>query len=587
MQMSNKRKKDKETPLWIRIICGLLGALMILGVLFMVVPVYGQSIAYAGETNLPAAQPLPTDAMIDVGLHSGAEAVASFSVQSDRSVVLAYRKSDSVSEELFVNPTGELTAAIDANLYRYGNELTTEDLGTAAVGGYHIQISYFTFSELGIDDRDNPVYIEPSVSTTNTNGYTRESVSDYIDLLSSVAEIKAMNQPIFPYFTDSNTYIRLGSYYTAEEAQTALTDLEKSINMNAKVVSPSADDIILLDSNTSMPVCEVSTAKYDLTLAPETSVPFTDLAGRIYRGSLILERTDESNGALLQVVNRLPLEEYVAALLSYEVSADENAELLKAMAVILRTEATRHMGNHTNDGFDVCGESHCHLFSGSTADATSIRKAVLETAGMILTYNGAPIYTPYTNRSGSTTISSKDAFGKAVNYLPAIAAPWEDAQTRWTVERSPYELYRLLNKAGYEEIKGNIQSVTVTQRAEGSDYVTELVLTDIFENSVTVKGSEQIRTLFAGLLPSTNFVVGKSGEQVTITCRTLKGDTLEYTESKETLKLEGKYGSFVFSGIGEGCGVGFSIAGGRALAVKGYTYDRILAIYYPETKIDD
>lgn len=583
--MSNKRKKDKETPLWIRVICGFLGALMILGVLFMVVPVSGQSIAYAGETDVQVQTALPTDVMIDVGLYSGAEAVTSFTVQSDQPVVLSYRKSDSISEELLVSPTGELTAAIDANLFRYGTDLVTENLGISVTGGYHIQISYFTFSELGIDDRDNPVYIEPGVSIANTNGYTRDSVSDSIQLLSSVEEIKAMNQPIFPYFTDSNTYIRLGSYYSAEEAQTALTELEKRLTVDAKVVSPSAYDITVLDSNTSMPVCEVSTAQYDLTLAPETGTPFTDSAGRIFRGSLILERTNESSGALLQVVNRLPLEEYVAALLSCELSAEEDPELLKAMAIILRTEATRHMNAHAMDGFDVCGDSHCHLFSGSTADSTAIRKAVIETAGMILTYWDMPIYTPYTVQSGSTTISSEEAFGKSVAYLPTLVTPWEDTQTRWTVERSPYELYQMLSQAGYEEIKGNIQSVTVTQRAENSDYVTELVLTDIFENSVTISSNEQIRMLFAGLLPSTNFVVGEAGKQVAITRRTLKGDTLEYSQSQETVKLEGTYGNFVFSGNGEGCGVGFSISGGRALALKGYTYDVILAIYYPETKI--
>lgn len=587
MQMSNKRKKGSETPLWIRVICGFLGALMILGVLFMVFPVYGQSAAYAGELDVQPERSLPTDTMISVGLHSGAEAVASFTVQSDQPVVLAYRKSDSVSENLLVNPAGELTAAIDANLYRFGSELTTENLGIAAVGGYHIQISYFTFSELGIDDRDNPVYIEPGVSIGNTDGYSRDSIRDYIDLLSSVAEVKAMNQPIFPYFTDSKTYIRLGSYYSAEEAQTALTALEKSLTMKAEVVSPSSDVMTLIDSTTWMPVCEVSTAKYELALSPETSVPFTDLAGRIYRGALIFDRPNDANEALLQVVNRLPLEEYVAALLSYEVSAEENAELLKAMAIILRTEAMRHMKTHQKNGFDVCNDSHCHRFSGSTADATAIRKAVIETAGMILTYNGAPIYTPYTTEAGGTTISSEDAFGKAIVYLSTLVTPWEDSRSRWSVERSPYELYRLLSEAGYEEIKGNIKSVTATKRAEGSDYVTELVLTDIFENSVTVSGSEQIRALFAGLLPSTNFVVGKAGEEVTITRRTLEGDSLEYTETTETIKLEGAYDSFVFSGSGEGCGVGFSIAGGRALALKGYTCDQILAIYYPETKIDD
>lgn len=587
--MSNKRKKGNETPFWIRIICGVLGVLMVLGILFMAIPYMGQSFAYADETAVPTVETLPTDEMISVGLHSGSEAVASFTLQSESGFALAYRKSDSQSELLLDTAATELTAAVDSNLYRYGNQLTTENLGISAVGGYHIQISYFTFSELGIDDRDNPVYIEPGAVTTVTDGYQRASVNDHIALLASVSEVQEMNQPIFPYYTENKTYIRLGSYYTAEDAEAALSALERALTVKAEVVSPSDKVLTILDSTTWTPICELSTARYMLNLTSQTDNHFTDSAGHIYRGSLIFDREDGASPTLMQVVNRLPLEEYVAALLSYDVSSEESTELLRAMAIILRTEAERHKGAHKSDGYDVCSDSHCHRFSGSMADATSIRKAVLETSGKILTFNGKPIHTPYTTEAGSTTISSADAFGKELAYLPALITPWEDSTdiaNRWKAELSPYELYRMLSDAGYSEIKGNIESVALLNKAEGSDYVTEISFTDQFGNSLTVSGSEKIRTLFGGLLPSTAFVVGKAGDEVTITRRTLSGEALEYTETSEKLLLEGRYDSFVFSGRGVGCGVGFSIAGGRALAEMGYTYDLILGIYYPETKIE-
>lgn len=587
MQMSKKHKKGNETPLWIRIICGFLGVLMILGIVFMVIPTSGQSIAYAAETAAQAEDSLPTDEMISVGLHSGSEAVASFSVQSDSGFALAYRKSDDAADPLMEISAKELTAAVDANLYRYGNGLVTENLGISVNGGYHIQISYFTFSEMGIDDRDNPVYIEPSVGATATDGYSIGNVNDYIQLLSSVDEVRAMEQPIFPYFTESKTYIRLGSYYTEDEAKAALWLLEKSLTVKAEVVSPSDEVITMLDSSTWLPVCELSVKRNKLSLTPATDALFKDSAGRTYRGSLIFDRQDSAHAPLIKVINRLPLEEYVASLLSYEVSSEENAELLKAMAIILRTEASRHKGTHTADGYDVCSDSHCHYFSGSMADATSIRKAVLETAGKILTYDGKAIYTPFTSESGSTTLSSEQAFGKAVDYLPAVITPWEDdVAQRWSVELSPFELYRLLADAGFTEIKGNIKSVAVLAKAESSDYVCEISFTDQFGNSVTVSSCEKIRLIFGSLLPSNNFVVGKAGDEVEIVLRTMSEDGLEYVESAEKLVLKGSYDSFVFSGRGSGCGVGFSVAGGRALAKLGYSYDQMLAIYYPETIIE-
>lgn len=588
--MAKKRKNGNDTPLWVRIVCGALGALMVLGILFMAVPYLGQSIAYADEAESPSGVTLPSDEMITVGLHSEKEAVVSFSLQSEEGFKLAYRRSDNSLANLLDLSNSELTLAIDANLYRYGSELTTENLGIAAMGGYHIQISYFTFSELGLDDRDNPVYIEPGVTTGITEEYSRGTVYDYISRLSSIEAVKALAQPIFPYYTAQNTYIRLGSYYTAEDAKAALAELEKSLTLKAEVVSPDKDGLTVLDSATFEPICELSTSERKLNCTPATDEPMSDPAGHIYRGDLMFDRANEASGGLMQVIDYLPLEEYVAALLAYEVSAGENAELLKAMAIVLRTEAIRHTDAHKASGYDVCSDSHCHRFSGSMANDEAVRNAVLETAGMILTYNGKAIYTPYTSESGSTTLSAQDAFGKEVVYLPALVTPWEDMSAeetaRWRVELTPYELFRMLSDAGLTELNGNIATVSITAKAESSDYVTELAFTDQFGNSATLSGSEHIRAVFGGLLPSTNFAVGKAGDEVSVTKRTVSGEGLEYTESPETLLLEGTYDSFVFSGRGVGCGVGLSIAGGRALVEMDYTYDRILGIYYPETKIE-
>ena len=105
------------------------------------------------------------------------------------------------------------------------------------------------------------------------------------------------------------------------------------------------------------------------------------------------------------------------------------------------------------------------------------------------------------------------------------------------------------------------------------------------DNAVTVEGSEAIRLLFGGKLPSTAFVVGPAGEKVQRPIRTLSGNSLEYTESEETITLSGTYGSFVVHGRGSGCGVGFSVMGGKKLADMGLDYKQILQTYFPNVKI--
>ena len=58
-------------------------------------------------------------------------------------------------------------------LTKAGNSLYTESIGIETVGGYHIQISQFSFSDLIIDEnRDNPVYIYSKNTAGTTTGYT-------------------------------------------------------------------------------------------------------------------------------------------------------------------------------------------------------------------------------------------------------------------------------------------------------------------------------------------------------------------------------------------------------------------------------
>ena len=350
------------------------------------------------------------------------------------------------------------------------------------------------------------------------------------------------------------------------------------------MVGPDDKTVSFLDQNNSVLCeCKYSDENPSFIISPWETEEFSDQEGRGYRGSMEIIRstTTASNG--LSVVNHLSLETYVSLLLSSEVSANWNEELLKSMAVLLRTKITKLLGCHQENGFDLCADSHCHVYLGNSIIDPKIVSVVNATAGEILTYEGTPIYTPYSIYDGSSTISSADAFNSDIPYLTSIYTPWEP-EDFWKVEFTPYELYQILSSAGYNDIIGNIESVAVTGRANGSDYVNELKITDIFGASVTIQGSENIRILFGGKLPSACFYVGKAGETLVIPKRTITNE-LQYNEEQQEIVLDGTYGNFVFLGSGEGCGVGFSIRGGLALAGMGIPYEQILSIYFPGTTL--
>ncbi|MGM9646844.1 MAG: SpoIID/LytB domain-containing protein [Eubacteriales bacterium] len=566
---------DSSNKLWVKIVCGIMGFMMIFGVLVMMISTLQSA---AVESN---DSPTVTDQQISVGLYCNENAVQSYALSAE----YGFRVSVATSGLSVSLDSSQMIVTVDDNLYRVGDTLSTTSGGIATVGGYHIEISYFTFSNLGIDtDHDNPVFIRPGGSAGSTDGYSPSNVYEYISLLGDDSTFKALDLPTFPcYVSASKCYIRVGNFFTKAEAEEVLTQLQRTMTLNAEIAGPDSNTVSVLGEEYTI-LCEFSGKDKTYQVTPLEDGVLRDEDGRSFKGMITLSANATRRG--INVLNRLSVEEYVSVLLPTEVSSQWNSNLLKSMAVLLRTEITGKLGCHADDGYDLCAESHCHAYIGGAVATDEILDAVKATTGQILTYEGAPIYTPYSLTNGTGTVSAKDAFGKDIPYLPALYTPWEE-QSGWTVEFTPFELYQLLQSAGYSEIGGNIASVKVNALAEGSDYVTSITFTDLFGGSATVEGSETIRLLFAGRLPSACFIAGMSGDSISVTKRTLSGNGSEYTETTETVVLDGTYGSFVFAGSGSGCGVGFSVMGAKALADRGVNYRQILNVYFPGAKLPD
>ena len=99
-------------------------------------------------------------------------------------------------------------------------------------------------------------------------------------------------------------------------------------------------------------------------------------------------------------VTELPLEVYVARVLAGEAEASASGGAQQALAIAARTYATVNAGRHAREGFDLCDTTHCQVWRAATA---STRRAVLATAGLVLTYNGTPAEVFYSASCGGRT----------------------------------------------------------------------------------------------------------------------------------------------------------------------------------------
>ncbi len=253
---------------------------------------------------------------------------------------------------------------------------------------------------------------------------------------------------------------------------------------------------------------------------------------------------------------------YLTAVVLSEMPASFEPEALAAQAVAARTFLARQRlaGKHMD--CDVCADSACcqAWSSEATLDAKygvelpqywdKASAAVAETAGEILTYDGAPIEAVYFSCSGGSTEAAVAVWGTDVPYLQAVESPGEQDALRYESEAAfpEDELRAILNKAAPE--------AKLDGPSEG--WFGEPILTEGGGvASVTIGGEDFTGTQLRSLL-------GLNSTRFTVTC----GD-----------------GEVVFHVRGFGHRVGMSQYGAHAMALTGKTYREILAWYYPGTSL--
>ncbi len=108
---------------------------------------------------------------------------------------------------------------------------------------------------------------------------------------------------------------------------------------------------------------------------------------------------------LLNVINELNFEDYLLGVVPAEMGPKiyDELEALKAQAIAARTYAVRNMGQFQAEGFDICPGPACQAYKGYSGEEELSNRAVRETAGQILTFEGKPIDALYTATCGGET----------------------------------------------------------------------------------------------------------------------------------------------------------------------------------------
>ena len=147
---------------------------------------------------------------------------------------------------------------------------------------------------------------------------------------------------------------------------------------------------------------------------PENS--FLSVKKRWYRGEFIIENR---NGSLV-VVNNLPLEEYILGVVPAEMPSKWNTEALKAQAIAARSYAIANRGKRASSGYDLKDTPEDQAYGGASAETAETNSAVIETKGIVITYNQKVIPAYYSASAGGHTRNSGEIWNKDLPFLQVV-----------------------------------------------------------------------------------------------------------------------------------------------------------------------
>jgi len=271
---------------------------------------------------------------------------------------------------------------------------------------------------------------------------------------------------------------------------------------------------------------------------------------RLFRGDIkVLKKENRS----LCVINQINLEDYVKGIMYHEVSHFWPEDALKAQAVVSRTYALYRMQENKAKDFDVTSDTYAQVYGGRTSERFRTSKAVDDTEGQALVYQGNVIPAYFHATCGGHTEDAAVLWNTNLPPLKGVVCPFctDSPHYRWHEVMSLDALSKKL-----AENKYNVKTLT----------------------GITIAGCDA-----SGRITALRFVSdGKELEIPAKDFRTAIGPNVIRSTNFEVSIVDT---DVVFEGLGWGHGVGLCQWGAYFMAKDGHTYQEILAYYYPGTDI--
>ena len=506
---------------------------------------------------------------------------------------------------------------------KYGSEaMFSANLENYGGAGRGYAFGYFdsarSFVPLGAETKESKIsvtidgnvfisgatYYQSAVNYSQYIGAYHLQLDRRFDDYGAAAAAAALYDGGFVAYLSDHYAVRVGQWRTGEGVERALGEWTGEDAVS--VVSPSRTGVMVTKSGTDRILFYFDCGGLrSLGVMPQSisgEKPVTWFRGYRYYGGFEYQRVTSGN---MSVINVVHIEDYVKGSVGWEIGNDKPLEAIKAQAVCARTYAAMQT-RHRSQGFDVCTTVDCQVYQGLASANELTDRAVEETAGVYMYYNGKYAEAYYYSSNGGATEDAKNVWNEEAGYLRGKLDPYEAyvasriAKYNWTAAFTKSELTQRLESKGIHI--GTVKNVYVSEYTPTGNV---FALTFVGTSGSKTVYREACRTLVG--LRSMRFTIGAdtapyyindsktsvtgirgtytvSGDGVVLAYDAGAGDTYVAT-SRGTEKLERDArattaDTFTFSGSGWGHNVGMSQWGATAMAELGHDFREILEFYF-------
>ncbi|MBS3904157.1 MAG: SpoIID/LytB domain-containing protein [Simkania sp.] len=277
---------------------------------------------------------------------------------------------------------------------------------------------------------------------------------------------------------------------------------------------------------------------------PESSILINGIE---YRGCIEIYNL---NG-VISIVNEVDIENFLKSTLSVQLTHVSDPKVLEALAIVARTNAYYLASRNFQAQWHIRANETDYMGYGVTLQHLAIDRAIENTRHMVMTYKSQPFAASWTENSAGRTANYCSIFRKQVVAPQGVPTPIASK------DREKHHWVAAFSKQEIAELAGLTKIVHVSPYLDQNSEKTYAVRISDGALTQDVDFFTLQKKLGKDRLRSNDFEV------------TIKGDKV------------------LFSGWGQGHGVGLCLYSAKWMAAKGDSVAKILSQFFPSTQLQN